>query len=116
MKTPHYQFPNFRKISQKFFFTSPVSHINGGSFFIKISINIFYHTYFRVGIVPPFHDILTGGGEGGYVGVRGGRVYAPPLGGGVNDILRIALPVRLRIYINVIIYNINIFIYNESRR
>ena len=116
MKTPHYQFPNFRKISQKFFFTYPVSHINGGSFFRKISINIFLPTYFRVGIVPPFHDILTGGGEGGYVGVTGGRVYAPPLGGGVNDILRIALPVRLRIYINVIIYNINIFIYNESRR
>jgi len=108
MKTPHYQFPNFRKISQKFFFTSPVSHINGGSFFRKNSINIFYHTYFRVGIVPPFRDILTGGGEGGYVGVTGGRVYAPPLGRGVNDILRMPLP--------VILYNINIFIYNETRR
>ena len=104
MKTPHYQFPNFRKISQKFFFTYPVSHITRGSFFRKIPINIFYHTYFRVGIVPPFHDILTGGGEGGYVGVRGGRVYAPPLGGGVNDILGMPLP--------VILYNINIFIYN----
>ena len=112
MKTPHYQFPNFRKISQKFYFTPPVSHINRGSIFQKISINIFLPTYFRVGIVPPFHDILTGGGKGGYVGVRGGRVYAPPLGGGANDILRIALPVRLCIYFNVILYNINIFIYN----
>ena len=83
MKTPHYQFPNFRKIFQKFFFTTPVSHIKVGSFFRKNSINIFLPIHFSVGIVPPFHDKMTEGGEGGYVGDIGGRVYAPPLGRGV---------------------------------